>query len=78
MNKKFNNLKPAALNHGNLCFKLLYGCCFNVKFCNAGSVLNSGQIASLGVPNKSTISSNCAISDLPGNKGRCPSNSPKT
>lgn len=50
MNKKFKSRRPAADSQGNFCFKLLYGCCFRVKFCSAGNELKSGQIASDGVP----------------------------
>jgi len=42
----------------------------------AGSEENSGQIASEGVPKRSTISSNWPSSERPGNSGRCPNSSP--
>lgn len=72
MKRKFKSLRPAAESHGNLCLRLLYGCCFSVKLAKAGSDEYSGQMASDGVPRRSTINSNCPNSDLPGNNGRCP------
>jgi len=42
----------------------------------AGSEENSGQIASEGVPKRSTISSNWPSSERPGKSGRCPKSSP--
>lgn len=50
MKRKLSKRNPAAESQGKRCFKLLYGCCLRVKFCSAGKELNSGQIASDGVP----------------------------
>ena len=51
--RKLSSLRPAAESQGNLCFRLLYGCCFRLNSCRAGSEENSGQMLSLGVPSRS-------------------------
>lgn len=68
---------PADDSQGNRCFRLLYGCALSVKFCRAGSRANSGQMATDGVPSRSTISSSWAISVVPGINGLWSSSSPR-
>lgn len=48
-----------------------------MKFLQAGSSLNPGQMLSLGVPRRSTIRSICEISLVPGSRGLCASSSPR-
>ena len=50
-----SSLRPAAESQGNLCFRLLYGCCFRLNSCRAGSEENSGQMLSFGVPRRSEM-----------------------
>ncbi len=50
MKRKLSNRRPVAESQENRGFKLLYGCCLSEKFCMAGSLENSGQMFSDGVP----------------------------
>lgn len=69
MKRKLSNRSPAGVSQGKRCLRLLYGCCLSVKLVRAGREEYSGHIASLGVPRRSTINSNCPISDRPGSSG---------
>ncbi len=70
-------MNPASEMNENCARSVLNGICANVTFCTEGSLLNPGQIRSLGVPSKEKILCSCSISAFPGKSGLRVSSSAK-